>query len=729
VESGLGALASPEAVALLAAFLGLPPPTPLQMSPELQRRKTIDLLVQWTLALSAVQPLVVFVEGLHWCEASTLELLGHVIAQSPTARVLLLATARPEFTPPWPAHSNLTTMQLPRLTTRQARDMVTALGGPELAAATVDALVARADGVPLYVEELTKAVVEPRMARGVEAIPATLADSLMARLDRLSAAKEVAQRAAVLGREFGYPLLAATAGLDEAALRHGLARLIDAEILFARGAPPAATYIFKHALIQETAYESLLKRTRQQLHARVAQGLEERFPERVAAEPEVVARHAEAAGLAATAATYYQRAGEQAQEQSAHEEAITRFRKALALVETLPVGPERDAREERVQMALGGSLVAVRGYAHADTAKAYERARALCEAAGDEEALAAALVGLSLFYYVNGEPDRGIALAERVRAMGEETGNQSLVFRGHANLAPPKHYQGRFAVSLEHGERALALYDRVRNRAASFWYGEDQGVGVLGFMAWNLCFLGRPDRALARAREGVGLARSLAHPFSLAWALFWETIVHWLRRDVAAQRERAAEVIALSDAQGFPVFLGAGRAFAAHARATAGEGASALTAVSDGFALAASTGTRAGTPGLLVLLAETQRAVCQPPREALDIVETALAIGAQTGQRFFDAELRRLKGELLHSTEPQRAPEAEALFRRALDVARAQEAKSFELHAATSFARLWQHQGNRAEARALLAPVYAWFTEGFDTGDLVEAKALLDELT
>src|SRR5262249_25670918 len=288
LESGLGALASPEAVALLAAFLGLPLPTPLQMSPELQRRKTIDLLVQWTLSLSAAQPPVGVVEDLHWCDASTLELLGHVIAQSATARVLLLATARTEFTPPWPAHSHLTTVHLPRLTTRQAGDMVAALGGPALATGTRDALVARADGVPLYIEELTKAVVEPGAARSVAAIPATLADSLMARLDRLSAAKAVAQRAAVLGREFGYPLLATTAGLDEAALRHGLARLIDGEILFARGVPPAATYTFKHALIQETAYESLLKRTRQQLHARVAQVLEERFPERVAAEPEVV---------------------------------------------------------------------------------------------------------------------------------------------------------------------------------------------------------------------------------------------------------------------------------------------------------------------------------------------------------------------------------------------------------------------------------------------------------
>src|SRR6202158_5284329 len=268
LEPELRTLAStPETVALLADFLGLPPPTRLQLSPELQRRKTIDLLAQWNLALSEVQPLVLVVEDLHWCDVSTLELLGHLIPQSPTARVLLLATARPEFTPPWPARSNLTSVQLARLTKRQTRDMIATLAGTDLPAAPLDALVARAGGGPLYVEELTKAVVEPGAAQGVEAIPASLADSLMARLDRLSTAKEVAQRAAVLGREFGYPLLAAMAGMDEAALRHGLARLVEAEILFARGEPPAAAYTFKHALIQEAAYESLLKRTRQQLRA------------------------------------------------------------------------------------------------------------------------------------------------------------------------------------------------------------------------------------------------------------------------------------------------------------------------------------------------------------------------------------------------------------------------------------------------------------------------------
>jgi predicted ATPase len=303
-------------VALLADLVGLPPPSRLQLSPELQRRKTIELLAQWTFDISAVQPLVLLVEDLHWCDPSSLELLGHLVAQSPTARMLILLTARPEFTPPWPAGEHMTTLQLARLTERETRDMVRSLAGEALPVDTLDALVARADGVPLYVEELTRSVVEPGTARSVEAIPATLADSLMGRLDRLSATKEVAQRAAVLGREFAYPLLAAVAGLEEAALRHGLARLVEAEIVFARGEPPAATYIFKHALVQEAAYGSLLKRTRQQLHARIAQVLEERFPERVTSEPELIARHYDQAGLA-TAAIAHLDKGDAAEEAEA----------------------------------------------------------------------------------------------------------------------------------------------------------------------------------------------------------------------------------------------------------------------------------------------------------------------------------------------------------------------------------------------------------------------------
>jgi predicted ATPase len=712
-------------VALLADFLGLPPPTPLAMSPDQQRRKTIDLLAQWNLAMSEVQPLVVLVEDLHWCDASTLELLGRLIEQSPTARVLLLATARPEFTPPWPARSNMTTLPLARLTKRQARDMVAALGGTQLPADTLDALVARADGVPLYVEELTKSVVEPGVARGVEAIPATLADSLMARLDRLSTAKEVAQRAAVLGREFSYPLLAAVAGLDETALRQGLARLVEAEIVFARGELPRATYTFKHALVQEAAYGSLLKRRRQQLHGRVVDVLVATFPERVAAEPEVVARHAEAAGKIDEAIAYYQRAGEHAQARSAHEEAIRHLRQAIALLATQPAGGKRDAREVALQLALGGSLVVARGYARPEVEAVYERARVLCECVGDAGRLGLALIGLVAFYYSRGEAERGRVLATRVLTAAEQIGDTELLLHGHLQVATPEYYQGKFASSLAHCEAAQRLYDPGRHHAVVSMLAGDPGVVTLAYAAWNLWALGWPDRALASAREAVALARQLGHPFSLAQALFYETAAHWLRRDVTARRARAAETIALSQAQGFPLWLGVGRAFDAAARVAGGE-PGAVADLGAGLALAADTGSQAGAPALSDLIGEAYLAAGQLV-EARDAVDTGLALAAQTGQQFFDADLLRLQGELVLADRGA-AADAETLFRRALGTARAQEAQSFELRVATSLARLWRDEGRRTEAHDLLAPLYARFTEGFDTGDLIAAKTLLDEL-
>jgi class 3 adenylate cyclase/tetratricopeptide (TPR) repeat protein len=731
IARGLRTLATEENVALLADLLGLPPPAPFTMNPDVQRRKTMELLAQWNLAISAIQPLVLLVEDLHWCDASSLELLGRIIAQSATARVLFVATARPEFTAPWPGRSNLTTLQLARLTKRQAREMVTTLLGGTVSAETLDALVTRADGVPLYVEELTKSVAAPGAVRGADAIPTTLAGSLMARLDRLSTAKEVAQRAAVLGREFGYPLLAAVAGMDEAGLRQGLARLVDAEIVFQRGEPPDATYTFKHALVQEAAYESLLKRTRQQLHGRVVDALRERFPERVASEPELLARHAEAAGRSDDAIAYYGRAGERAQARSAHEEAIAQLRKAIALIETpvlspaegRPASAERDGRELSLQLALGGSLIAARGYSHPETAVAYERAAALGAVAGDAARLGVARTGLAICYYTRGEVERGRALAAEVLAAAEARGDREQTVFGHGAVAMPEHYQGKFASSLAHCERAIALYDPAQ------YHGHirmlDQGISALTYSAWNLWHLGRPDAALARVREAVALVRQLDDPFNLAYTLFFETVVHWLRRDVAAQRERAADVVALGEAQGFPLWVGAGRAFRAAARVVAGD-AGALPEILNGLALAAETGNQSGAPGLFALLAEAQRAAGQLA-EAQGTVATALAVAAQTGQPFFDADLHRLDGDLLLATGGP-ADEAAAGYHRALAIAREQGARSFELRAATSLARLWRDQGQRAEARDLLAPVYGWFTEGFDTQDLIDAKALLAEL-
>jgi tetratricopeptide (TPR) repeat protein len=718
-----------ETVALLAEWLELSEGAgyvPLAINPDVKRRKTLETLAAWNLKLAELQPMAVLVEDLHWCDPSSLELLGRLVAQSATARVLLIGTARPEFTSPWPARSNLQTLSLSRLTKRQTREMIAALSAARaLPEAVVEQLVTRADGIPLFAEELTQAVVETGSDTAVTEIPVTLQDSLLARLDRISSAKEVAQRAAVLGREFSYALLAATAELDEGALQRGLARLVEAELVFVRGEPPEAAYTFKHALVQEAAYESLLKRTRQQLHGRVIDVLAEQFPERVESEPEVVARHAEAAGRSDDAITYYGRAGEQAKTRSAHEEVIGQLGKAIGLLEKRPAGMERDAREASIQLALGASLIAARGYSHPETAATYERAAALGATAGDERLLGVARIGLSTCYQNRGEAERGRALAADVLAAAEARGDREQALFGHTNVGVAEHWQGKFASSLAHCEQAIALYDPVQHHGHVRVLGNDQGISALNFSAWNLSYLGQPDAALARAREAVALARRLNDPFSLAFALLFETAVHTLRRDVAEQRERATEVVGLSEAQGFPFWLGLGRVYQAAARVLAGDLA-ALPEIMDGLALV-ETGNQAGAPGIFALLAEAQRAAGQLA-EAQGTVATALAVAAQTGQFFFDADLHRHDGDLLLATGGP-ADEAAARYHRALAIAREQGSRSFELRAATSLARLWRDQGKRAEARDLLAPVYGWFTEGFATQDLIDAKALLEELS
>jgi tetratricopeptide (TPR) repeat protein len=652
-----------------------------------------------------------------------------------TAPLLLLYTARPEFRAPWPALGHHVHLALNRLTPRQVREMVAQVTlEAVLSDAVVEAVIARTDGVPLFVEELTKTMVEAQQASGtpvgtssIQEVPATLYDSLMARLDRLGEASKVAQVAAVLGRECSHALLSAVAGMPDAALDSALARLVEAEILYVRGAPPYAAYTFKHALMQDIAYETLLKARRRELHDAAAGALVAQFPSQAEAEPELLARHYEAAGSTVEAVAYYERAGRRAEERSAYEEAITQLRKAIALLGTLPADPARDAREAAVQLALGASLIAVRGFAGGETEGAYRRAESLSEAVGDAAVLLEARMALSNVYVNRGDIERSLQFAEQVLAASEETRDRALILSALMQAGLAKFYQGRFGAALEHFERIIASYDPSLDRAVALRFGSDRATSALGTAGWTLSYLGHLDRALERAREGVALARTLGHPFSIGFARFMEALVHRTRRDAKAQQESAADVIEIGEAQGFPLWRGVGRIYHGLACIWLGEGEAALTEIAEGLRLAASAGNRGGAPGLLWSLADGQYTAGKHA-EALATIEGALAMAANTGQHFFDAGLYTLKGKLLLATDCASSSEAETLFHRAVEIARAQEAKTFELRAATSLASLWQGQGKLEQARALLAPVHAWFTEGLDTPDLVEAKALLDAL-
>jgi class 3 adenylate cyclase/tetratricopeptide (TPR) repeat protein/energy-coupling factor transporter ATP-binding protein EcfA2 len=733
LEQGLTLAGVPltEAVPLIAPLLGLPVPAqypPLDLSPEGQRKKLLGTLSAWLVGLARVQPAVAVLEDLHWVDPSTLELQALLVESAATAPLLILYTGRPEFHPPWPLHGHHAVLTLNRLAPRQIRELIAGVAARvTLAPEVIETVITRTDGVPLFIEELTKAVLEGQGSASARMIPMTLEDSLRARLDRLGPAREVAQLGAVIGREFSYALAHAVSPLSEVDLQSALTQLTEAELLYARGQPPAAHYVFKHALVQDAAYASLLKTRRRAQHHAIATALTDKFPETVETQPEVLAHHYTEAGDTEPAVAAWQQAAAQAAARSAHEEALRHLRQALALLANLPESTERHAREIALQFALVQSLIQVGGFGHGEIEPALQRARALSEAVGDRVQLGWALDGLANYYTNRGQPDRAIALAEQVLEIARQTDVDALVWAGNFQLCMAEYKRGNFASSLAYNERMAATYGASWVRVLGLW--------LWYYSAWDLWVLGYPDRALQRAREVVAAARTFArtlmNPFSLALALSGEAVVHGWRRDSASQKEVAERLIVLSEAQGFRALLGQGKAFHGLALAAAGAGAAALATVSDGLVLAPPTGNPSGAPMMLELLATVQRAAGQHA-DALATLEMALVISEQTGQHYWDAELHRLKGEItLVDSEQSRVESekiAEECFRRALEIARGQDAKSLELRAATSLARLWQRQGKRDAARDLLAPLYAWFTEGFDTRDLQDAKALLEEL-
>jgi tetratricopeptide (TPR) repeat protein len=714
---------------LLTTLLSLPLPDrypPLFLSPEAQRQRTLELLANWLFSLTTEQAMVLVVEDLQWADPSSLELWGRLVEQVPTVPLLLVLTARPEFAAPWGTRSHLLHLTLSPLTRPQMETMVEAIAEERtLPGTVVEEVVTRADGVPLFVEELTKSVLEARL-EGLE-IPATLQDVLMARLDRLGPAKEVAQLASVLGRAFTHELLAAVSPLEAPSLEAAVSRLLEAEILYQRGAVPSATYSFKHALIEDAAYGSLLRSARQRLHERIAELLEKEFPERAQAQPELLAHHYERGGRTEEAISYYQRAGDAAQARSSNAEAIAHVERGVKLTGQLPEGAERCERELALQLSLGEVRIAAQGYASEETRRTWERARTLCRVVGSSPQLAAALYGLSLFHHVRSELDTAIELGEELLAVARRSGDNAHLRLGYGATGTAKHWQGRFREALQDFEALLGIYEPMRHAAPPATYVTQQAVIGSAHSSWTLWYLGYADRSVARAEQAVEQARALAHPYTLSFVLLYATIAHVFRREWETAERCCSEGIGLDQRHGFPLALGAlkpARALAVARRS----GEDSVAEATEGIAIAAGTavgtGQLVGVPAALWMLAGIHQ---EQGREAdaLGAVEAALAASAQGRQSFYDAELLRLKGELLLSRDEAGA---EIFFHRALDVARSQEARSLELRAATEIARLWQRQGKRGEARDLLQPVYDWFTEGFDTQDLKDAKALLEAL-
>ncbi|MBI3796287.1 MAG: AAA family ATPase [Deltaproteobacteria bacterium] len=749
-----------DTLALLAALLSLPHPEgapPLTLSPQRQKQKTQGALVAWLMEEAERAPVYCVWEDLHWADPSTVEVLHLLLAQVPTARMLTLLTFRPEFTPPWDPRSHLTHLTLSRLGRQQVSEMVGQVaGGKALSQEILQQIVAKTDGVPLFVEELTKTVIEsvesigsvglPNRTSLLMAIPATLHDSLMARLDRLGPAKEIAQLGASLGREFSYELLQAVSLLDEATLRQGLTQLVEAELVYQRGLPPQATYLFKHALIQDAAYQSLLKSTRQQYHQQIAQVLEERFPVTRETQPEILAHHYTEARLREQALPYWQRAGQRAIQRSAHIEAIDHFTKGLELLKGLPDTPERTQQELTLQTVLAAPLMATRGYAAPEVERVYTRARELCQQLGETPQLFRVFLGLFAFYLVRGEFQTARALGAQLLRLAQSEHNPARLLGAHQALGLVLFHLGEFVSAREYLEQGIALYEPEKHTSHTSRSGQDPGVTCLCYLPWVLWHLGYPDRALKRGHEALALAQELSHPFSQVYALNYAAGLHQFRREWQATQEQTEALIALCREQGFAQWVPQATILRGWILAEQGHEKKGIAQMRQGLAAWRATGAEIGSPWFLALLAEGCGKAGQI-EEGLIVLTEALTAVDKTGERHYEAELYRLKGQLTLQKSGVRGPEsevpstqhltpstqaeaeAEACFLKALEIARKQQAKSLELRAVMSLSRLWQQQGKREEARQMLAEIYGWFTEGFDTKDLREAKVLLEELS
>jgi len=746
-------LAAPETVAIWASLLSVPLPDeypPPDLSPQRQKQKTLEAVLTLLVTLSTREPLLLIVEDLHWVDPSTLELLDLIVDQAATIPVLVVLTFRPDFTPPWSGRAHLSRLTLSRLSHSQTELMVqTVVGGTSLPPSVLQQITARTDGVPLFDKELTKMVLETGLLDEQDdpttlpgpvpslAIPTTLQDSLMARLDRLAAVKEVAQLGATLGRAFPYELLRAVSPLDEPRLQRELGLLVEAELLYQRGVPPNATYFFKHALIQEAAYQSLLRATRQRYHRRIARVLAEHFPEKAETQPELLAHHFAEAGLRPEEVVYWQRAGQRAIERSALAEAIVHLRRGLDALRASPETPDRARQELELQTTIGPALMSMRGYAAPEVQQTYARARELCQQIGETPQLFRVLWGLWMSNFVSGQLPTARELGEELLALAQNAQDSAPLVEAHRALGTVLFFQGELAAGRAHLEQALEHYDPELHRSHVFRYGQDPAVTCLAYAAWALWALGYPDLALKRSREALALAETLDHPFTLVFAKSWASRLHAFRRERQQEvRALVREELALAREHGYTLRQATSTITLGWAEAEDGQGDTAIEQMCAGLTAFAATGTRIGYPHCAALLIDTYL-LRGRVAEGLSLVAEVLAAARVSGERHYEAELHRLHGELLlrqcdaadqPSTETRGRSEAEACFERALDLARQQGAKTLELRATVSLSRLWRHQGKCDEARQTLAVILDWFTEGAETADLVEATAVLADL-
>jgi predicted ATPase len=746
-------------VPYLFFLLGIADPTsPLQqMDPQIRRRRILDAIKRLVVRESLNQPFIIIFEDLHWLDAETQAFLSLLSESVATARILLLVNYRPEYQHSWGGKTYHTQLRLDPLGQAQAQEMLTVLLGDGADLQPLKRLILeKTEGNPFFMEEIVQDLFEQGVllrdplrvgtahldvgATGRSPlptdlhIPTTVQGVLAARIDRLPPKeKALLQTLAVIGKEFSLSLLKKVVEQPKEELHRLLSHLQAGEFIYEQPAFPDVEYTFKHALTQEVAHNSVLLERRKVLHERTAQAIEEIYKVRLEDHYGELAHHYSRSGNTRKAVEYLQLAGQQAVQRSANAEAISHLTSALELLKTLPDTSERIQQELTLQITLGMPLMITQGYGTSDVERTYTRARKLCQQVGETPQLFPVLWGLWMFYNVRAELQTARELAEQLLSLAQRVQDPALLLEAHRVLGETLITLGKLAAGREHVEQGLALYDPPQHRALAFLYdGVDPGVVSLSLAALAAWFLGYPDQALNRSHEAQTLAQEVSLPHTLTYGLSAAAALHQFRREGQAAQERAEAAMALASEQGAPYWLARGTILRGWVLAEQGQAGEGIAQIRQGLAVVRGTGTELLWPYYLALLAEAY-GKGEQLEEGLTVLAEALAAVDKTGERVYEAELYRLKGELtlqakVQSLKSKVEEEAEECFWKAIEVARTQQAKSLELRAVMSLARLWQQQGKKAEAQQMLAEIYGWFTEGFDTKDLQEAKVLLEEL-
>jgi predicted ATPase/DNA-binding response OmpR family regulator/class 3 adenylate cyclase len=725
-----------------AALLSIPTderPAP-RPTPPRQKDLTIAALVRQVHGLARAMPVVIEFADAHWADSSTLELFSRIIASVGTERIFLLISFRPEFFPQWLDEPHVTMLRLERLGREQTEAIISDVAGhkalpPEMSAQ----IISKTDGVPLFVEELTKAVLESGVFQDADnrlisvgsvpplAIPTTLLDLLTARLDRLGPVKEIAQIGAAIGREFSYRLLAAVAPISGPPLQAALAQLAAPELIFARGEPPDSTYVFRHALVQDAAYDTLVRSKRQQLHGRIAGAIEEGFPETVETQPEVLAHHLVQAGLTERAISYLRRAGLRAIGRSANTEAIRHLTQALELLQSRPEGPARTRAALGLEAMLSQAMIAGYGYAARETAEVLLRAKAHIDDQTDPSQKLTILYGIWACHYVRGEVAKQTGAATEFLGEAERHNDTAALCVAHRILGTTHVTKGEFTAAQPHLEQARALHDSQNHAPLHYQYGQDVGAAALCYLSWTLWHLGSVDQASQVAADALKRAKQLSHPHTLVFTICHARgMIDIFRRSPADMRSYAGSVVSLCQEHGLSHWMAFGRILEGWAAINEGEIDHGRKLFRAGVAAWREAGARLWLPLFLALEAEIYAKEGRV-EAALGVIEQAIAASVKTGEHYYLAEILRAKASLLSEADSA-GNQIEILLLKSLEIARTQQARCWELRTACDLASLWQRDGRTREAMRLLQPIYAQFTEGFDTADLQRAKLILDRL-